>query len=407
MRRLDGRPRWRAGTSGVAAVWGAALATLLFLQSPAVSAAGQQTGGASRVGSDLETERARVATLEAELERLASERRSIVRDIETIDVQLTLRRQQLAALEGRGATLETARKQQVEHVAALEAQFGTAREALKGRVAALYRMGPLTYNRLLFASGEEGNVLTGYQIATYMAERDRLLAERARETLAQLDGARESLTETGAELSDVRQLAAEAAVRLEGQIQARRRLLANIDAEADAQRAALEAAARSSTALEATLTRLSYAAPGVSGAAFNSLQGNLPWPAIGRVLRGFGRQRHPIYNTYTQSTGIEIEAAIGDPVVAVATGTVEFADWHRGYGLLVIVNHGDGYRTLYGHLSAVTARVHDRVQASEEIARAGETGSLSGPNLYFELREGNFAVNPTAWLSEANAESPD
>ena len=80
------------------------------------------------------------------------------------------------------------------------------------------------------------------------------------------------------------------------------------------------------------------------------------------------------------------------------TGQVVFADWYSGYGLLVIVDHGAGFFTLYGHLSKVDVRVNDRVATGQLIGEVGETGSLTGPNLYFEVREGTDALNPLSWL---------
>jgi septal ring factor EnvC (AmiA/AmiB activator) len=98
------------------------------------------------------------------------------------------------------------------------------------------------------------------------------------------------------------------------------------------------------------------------------------------------------------SRGIEIGAPEGDPVTAVFAGRVAFADWYTGYGLLVIVDHGGDYFTLYGHLREVAVRVGDRVDPGALLGRVGETASLTGPNLYFEVREGTDALNPLQWL---------
>ena len=151
-------------------------------------------------------------------------------------------------------------------------------------------------------------------------------------------------------------------------------------------------------ALERTLEQLIGLRTESVPVGFATARGSLPWPATGDVVGGFGRRRHPIYDTYTLSRGIEIGAEEGKPVRAVFDGRVVFADWYSGYGLLVILGHGGEYFTLYGHLSSVAVLVNERVQAASVIGRVGETGSLTGPNLYFEVREGTDALDPLRWL---------
>jgi len=85
-------------------------------------------------------------------------------------------------------------------------------------------------------------------------------------------------------------------------------------------------------------------------------------------------------------------------VYAVAAGEVRFADWFRGYGKLVILDHGEDYFTVTGHLDAIEVEVGDQVRGGDRIAVAGETGSLSGPRLYFEIRKGSGALDPADWL---------
>ncbi len=338
----------------------------------------------------------RAPDLRAELDRRATERASIVRDFEAADVELALRRQQLQILEQRGAALTEQNAAQATEIEVLDAQLGQSKAQLVRRVHMLYRVGPLSYNRLLLTADSSQEALIAYQIVTYLAGRDRDLVEGVRTTLASLEDARQSLAETAAGLAEVRIDTAAAADALAIQQSERQRLLSRIDREAEAQRIALASAERAETELSGTMTNLATAAE--VGGSFDEARGDLRWPATGDVITGFGRQRHPIYDTYTVSRGIEIGAPLDDPVTAVHAGRVAFADWYSGYGLLVILDHGGGYFTLYGHLATVTVRVNDQIDAGQLIGRVGETGSLTGPNLYFEVREGSDALNPTSWL---------
>jgi septal ring factor EnvC (AmiA/AmiB activator) len=338
----------------------------------------------------------RVATLRAELDRLATERASAVRDFEAADVELALRRQQLAILRQRGAVLVAEREEHAAQIVELESSLVTGRRQLRERVEALYRVGPLSYNRLLLSADNSQEALIAYQIVTYMAARDRDLVSNVRATLADLQAARESLTETAGQLAQVEADTAAATESLLQQQDERRALLSRIDREAEARRIALDTAERAANELAGTMRGLAAARDSTPG--FAEARGALGWPAAGQVVGNFGRRRHPVYDTYTVSRGIEIGAPAGDPVTAVHAGRVVFADWYSGYGLLVIVDHGSDYFTLYGHLAEVTTQVNERVDAGQLIGKVGETGSLTGPNLYFEVREGSDALNPMSWL---------
>jgi septal ring factor EnvC (AmiA/AmiB activator) len=131
---------------------------------------------------------------------------------------------------------------------------------------------------------------------------------------------------------------------------------------------------------------------------FGNNRGRLPWPVSGTIITGFGRQEHPKYKTVTISNGIDIAAAPGTLVRAVGNGVVDLVDWLPGYGETVILNHGQGFYSIYGHLSSVAVSPGDRVDPEDILGTVGDTGSLKGPCLHFELRQGGGAQDPEAWL---------
>jgi septal ring factor EnvC (AmiA/AmiB activator) len=131
--------------------------------------------------------------------------------------------------------------------------------------------------------------------------------------------------------------------------------------------------------------------------------GRLPWPVNGKVITFFGMQRHPEFGTMVFRRGIEIAAREGDEVRAVDGGQVAWADWYKGYGRLVIIEHSGTLYSLYGHLSELAVQRGDRVEQGQVIGRAGDTGSLRGTKLYFELRRNGEAENPLRWLAPSRA----
>lgn len=341
----------------------------------------------------------RIRSLEAELDRLADERDTVVRAFEAADVELALRREQLRIVADRAGYLEIEIAEQERRVTELTASVGRTREQLRMRALSLYRVGPLSYNRLLLAADSGADALVAYQLITFLTARDRDLVASAREELDALDEARANLDVTRAELGRLQEEVVARTEILEAGQEARRQALRSLDVETETRRVALAEAERAANELESTIGSLRVEGAAEDVAIFAAARGNLPWPVPGEVVGGFGRRKHPIYDTYTVSRGIEIAGEIGDPVAAVHAGRVVFADWYSGYGLLVIVDHGGDFFTLYGHLSAIEVRNNERVQPGQLIGRVGETASLSGPNLYFELREGTDALNPTQWLA--------
>ncbi len=131
-----------------------------------------------------------------------------------------------------------------------------------------------------------------------------------------------------------------------------------------------------------------------------SPKGGFPWPLEGKVLTQFGMQRHPQFGTLVFRRGIEIEAHVGQEVHAMEGGQVAYADWYRGYGKLLILDHGDGFYSLYGNLSRLHLAKGERVVRGQAIGLAGETGSLKGSKLYFEIRRNGEAQDPLGWLAK-------
>lgn len=124
----------------------------------------------------------------------------------------------------------------------------------------------------------------------------------------------------------------------------------------------------------------------------------LPWPATGPVRVAYGQRIELAFGTVTSHNGWDIAAAAGAPVQAVAAGQVVYAGWLRGYGQLVIIDHGDGYHSVAAHLASVDTQVGESVVPGAQIGTVGDTGSLRGTVLYFEIRYQGKPVDPREWL---------
>lgn len=134
--------------------------------------------------------------------------------------------------------------------------------------------------------------------------------------------------------------------------------------------------------------------------AFEKRKGELPWPVDGRVIREYGKIVHPVYKTVTMSNGIDIKIAPGEKVFCVAPGTVDYVGWMRGYGKFIIINHFGGYLTIYAHLNEITVAQNDEIKYGAVLGTTGDTGSLTGPKLHFQIRHSSETLNPRKWLEK-------
>jgi septal ring factor EnvC (AmiA/AmiB activator) len=376
-------------------------AVALLVSLAPLLAAGQQGRTPEQLRVDLERLRGQISTLETQLAQIGEQRETLNDDFEAADIELALGRQRLQVIRIRLSVLSDEAVERQREVDRLSAELDGARQELAARIVALYRMGPLSYSRFLLAADSPEKILANYQLVGRLAAQDRALVTSIR---ARLDRHREAvrlLSASRTRLATTRDEESLAVANLDTRQELRRELIRQLDIEAAAGRQALAEREDSAVALEGLLGSVSasstVAAPG-TGAGFATTRGELPWPAEGPVTETFGRKRHPVYDTYTLQKGIEIDAGAGAVVQAVYEGRVRYADWFQNYGLVVILDHGGDYFTIYGHLESIAVRPGDWVDASGRLGTVGETGSLAGPSLYFEVRDGTEALNPQSWL---------
>ncbi|MBN1349971.1 peptidoglycan DD-metalloendopeptidase family protein [candidate division KSB1 bacterium] len=131
---------------------------------------------------------------------------------------------------------------------------------------------------------------------------------------------------------------------------------------------------------------------------FPQLKGKMPWPVNGDIAKKFGRVKHPKLKTITQNLGIDIRAAYGAPVKAVCEGIVSRITWIRGLGNIIMLNHYEGYYTVYARLGNILVHNGEKVSMGQALGDIGESGASDEPMLHFEIWENNKAVNPDKWL---------
>lgn len=138
--------------------------------------------------------------------------------------------------------------------------------------------------------------------------------------------------------------------------------------------------------------------PPVPDRGFGSQKGRMSLPVRGEIVETYGKHKHPDFNSYTFSKGLSISAGAGSDIKSIYDGSVIFSDYFKGYGNMIIIDHGGGYFSLYAHTARIMKKVGADVARNETVATVGDTDSSRGPMLYFEIRHQGKPVDPAAWV---------
>lgn len=337
----------------------------------------------------------RRAALERELQRLRGEERSLLGEVERLELELRLRTEELEEIQ---LSLRRTRAQleaTLTRVRHLEQSLAAARPALAAHARALYKLGELSYLRLLLSVDHPSDFFRGYRFVTALARRDNRRVAAFRTDLQALTDQRAELEKKTRESVALRSRLQAARRNLDEQRERKTALLTSIVERKELHAAYVDELAEAETRLRQMLLGLGGDEAAVPIAAF---RGSLPWPVSGRLRSAFGRRRHPRFETYTVQNGIEIEAQPDTPVRAVHEGTVVFADRFRGYGLMVVLDHGGKHHSLYAQLGELRVTPGQRVAAGEVVGTSG-SGGVEGPGVYFEMRHYGRAADPVEWLT--------
>jgi len=309
----------------------------------------------------------------------------------------------------RAAAISAQLRVLANRLAAAEAEEALARAVLESRVERL-RPRLLSLYRITQRSPLEV-LLPAEDVATF-AWRARALSSLVKTDLAALDEMRSVAVFQRTRLEQLdawkRQMGSrQAELRAEAEEAASQQTelgeaLQLLQAKARAAGSVLAELARSRAQLQAVASVLEEPEP----TGFGALRGKLPLPVPGNVEVAFGRLVHPKFNTVTVQKGLDIRAVAGAPVKALAPGSVAWSGWLGGYGNLLVLDQGNGYHTIYAHLAEVLRPVGARVFPGEVVGTVGETGSLKGAYLYFEVRRRGLAVDPMPWVGAAMARAP-
>jgi septal ring factor EnvC (AmiA/AmiB activator) len=399
--RTDGRSRPPPGRRLVAAALLAGLFAALTATVPPAEAQAQR--------KPAQTQKQKEAELERVKARIEKVRKSVNADVEKRDRLSAALRDAEIGVQSARKELEELRAQRIAteaRLAALEREragrekaLSAEQDALAGELRAAYINGRDEQLKLLL--NQQDPAAFGRMLAYYgyfgRARADRI--ESIRDQLEHLALVREKIAAEGERLAGLEERQKQEVVALKGAQDRRAGAVAKIDAQIKTRGGELkrlQSQAQSLEKLVAELRKALESVPLAKQAPFEPLRGKLPWPVQqGKVLARFGQPRA---GGSLRWQGMLIGTDRGARVRAPYAGRVAYADWLPGMGLMIVLDHGGGYLSLYGHNEQVFRKVGDDVASGDVIGAVGDSGGHDQPALYFEVRRGRTPVNPENWL---------
>ncbi|MFO7592985.1 MAG: peptidoglycan DD-metalloendopeptidase family protein [Pseudomonadota bacterium] len=349
--------------------------------------------------AELKQLRERISALQQQLSKVRNRHEALRSELRETEKRIGVLNRNIrrldADLDTRKAQLEKLQKQERE----LQRSVADQRDYLAGQVRAAYAMGRQEYLKILLnqqSPATVGRVVTYYD---YLNEARSRRIERFSKTIHELERVRSEAEAEAKQLREVRERRAIEKSALEQSRNLRAQVLKKLKREINSKDQRLAGMRRDEKQLKELIRALADALADIPAEAgnrkpFASLKGRMKWPVQGPLLVDYGSTRKLGKLNWN---GVMIGAGEGHEVKAISHGRVAFADWLNGYGLLLIIDHGDGYMSLYGHNQSLYKEAGDWVETGEAIASVGDSGGADRVGLYFEIRKDGRPTNPVRW----------
>jgi septal ring factor EnvC (AmiA/AmiB activator) len=342
----------------------------------------------------------------AELLRFTRKETSIVNSLNDIDLTLDKTRKNALSLKKELAEFEKKIKKATNKSEELQKRIKTSEEYASKRLVAIYKLNWLGKIYVLASAQSVYELFYRKKVLEQVLAYDENIWENLLDNKEKLE---QLLAELNARKKE--RLAVETDLEKEIKIMSRERqkrsqLLDDIRKKRSLKLAALESLKQAAEDLDHTVISLKSDADltepkeNISLKNFSSLKGLLNMPVKGKIVSFFGPHRNKKFNVINFQSGIEIKADRGEPIRAVYNGRILYARWFKGYGNMIIIDHGNNYYTIYAHAQEIFASQGDTVEMGEVVATVGDSGSMIGPSLHFEVRHHGKPVDPLKWINK-------
>jgi len=330
--------------------------------------------------------------------------KSILSEIDRINKTIKKKQGEIKIYETRISQTESDIKNLENEIMTLTGRLEQNKEKLKERLKALYKQHYGVKALILISAKDYQDLLNKSRYMNLIAYYDRQIISAVNSEISIANEKRTDLEVLRKNLQISKENVQNKQKEMNAEISKKDKLLASVRSKRSSYEDMIKELEVSSEKLRAMIETFDKETPSeqVPGTGFGAQKRRLPWPINGDVIIPYGKYSDPLYNIPVFKNGIEIRAVNSEQPRAVAGGNVVYADWFKGYGLLLIINHGNGYHSLYGHLSEIFFKSGDIIKKGTAVGNIGESGVLNVPSLYFEIRYKGKPVDPMQWLKKTN-----
>ena len=345
-----------------------------------------------------------------QLDAVSRKEQAVIDEINASAQALDRHRREVRATRHALEQLETKTEEIERDHAALDARIAAGREYAAQRLRALYKLNWIGRVQLLATAHSFYDFVQRKASLERILSQDEAVLERLRADQNALEQLLEQVNAKRAEQKAMRIDLDRRIAVLNAEQEKRTTLLGNIRDQKELEQAAFKALRQAALELDSTLA--SFEPPQGADTArpapdrlgihqrFDQYKGLLSWPVKGKIISFFGPYRDEKANLVNFQSGINISAERGEPIRSVSEGYVIFSSWFKGFGNMLIIDHGHHYYTVYAHLEEVFKVKGDRIDKDEVIATVGDSGSLIGPALHFEIRHHGKPIDPLEWINK-------
>lgn len=328
-----------------------------------------------------------------QLNQVKEEKKDTLTEIDNLDKQITTTESTISSLEVEIKNLEDDISLAESNLEFSQKQYDAKNEISKKRVAAYYMNGTTSFWEILLSSESMSDYMYRKQMVKSILDYDQQLLEQIKQMKAEIEKEKAALEENKILVENKKKEAEEKKLALSQSKTVRTAYLAELNAS---EKTLSDSIDKLQAQADSLVAQIRAAASSSSSSKYTG--GTMTWPLPGyyTITSPFGNRMHPVLKVYKMHTGIDIAGSgcNGKNVVAAADGTVITAGWISGYGNTVIIDHGGGITTLYGHSQKLLVKKGDKVARGQAIMLVGMTGYATGPHLHFEVRENGKYVNP-------------
>lgn len=339
------------------------------------------------------------------IQRTIEQERSILSELENINKGIKQKQDELKNYEARIAQTLTKIKSTEDEIVEINARLGQKKQVLRERLRIIYKEQYSGKALILISAVDYQDLIKRSRNMSLLSYQDRRAMDSYTAELENANSKKAELEDMQKSLESSRNSVREKQIEMQSELSKKDTLLASVRSKRSSYEKMIKELEQASEKLREMIEALEKEKPSAAppGKGFARLKGRLSWPVEGDIVIPFGKYRDPQYNIPVFKNGIEIKPRNGAEPAAVENGNVVFADWFKGYGQLLIINHGDGYHSLYGHLSEIFHNSGDIIKKGDIVGKIGESGILNVPTLYFEIRHKGKPVDPAQWLKRNNS----